>query len=423
MKKSYLTLFILIGISLSSLGQTNVQVDANDVVTSNNKLIIQTGYGQSFFTGHQLGGGYAFPDGIFRAIADNATGSSNYFFDGVKWNGSSYVTNFSIRADGQAYFAGNMGIGTTSPSAKLSVIGGSDATSLMSLGASSNADFSGSFSRSRLTVGNTAGASSALLFYGRNHSSNALEYKWEIGSDLFMNGANDLYFCNPLSPNVFPLYINSSGNLGVATTSPTSDFQVQEGCTKASIGEADGADLNFGTSYLGFNAARNTSLKQWTISTDQVHNGGGVIYSNILGEIYFAPVASTGATDQTLSDTDIKNKITFRVAADGVTYAKKIKVELTNWPDYVFKPAYSLMPLTDVKSYIDKNHHLPDMPSADQMEKNGLDLGEMNKLLTKKMEEMTLYLIEKDKEMKQQQEELKQLQEQVRQLIKAGSKN
>ena len=208
------------------------------------------------------------------------------------------------------------------------------------------------------------------------------------------------------------------GNVGIGTTNPLSLLQVDDGCTKASIGDASGSGLNWGTSYLGFNASR--SGTSWNISTDSQYNGGGVIYSNILGEIYFAPIPSTGTTDQTLSDTDIKNKITFRVSADGTTYAKKIKVELANWPDYVFKPTYSLMPLTDVKSYIDKNHHLPDMPSAEQVEKEGLDLGEMNKVLTKKVEELTLYLIglkaEKEEKEKEQQKQLTGQQQQIDEL-------
>ncbi len=203
------------------------------------------------------------------------------------------------------------------------------------------------------------------------------------------------------------------GNVGIGTTNPLSTLQVDDGCTKASIGDASGAALNYGTSYLGFNASRTAA--GWILNADTVHNGGGVMYTSINGDMYFAPIASTGSSNQTLSDTDIKNKITFRIAADGITYAKKIKVELTNWPDYVFKSKYTLMPLSDVKSYIDKNHHLPEMPSAEQVEKNGLDLGETNKLLTKKVEELTLYLIElkleKDKQIEALENRLKKIEQ------------
>ncbi|MBW4888467.1 hypothetical protein KXQ82_02020 [Mucilaginibacter sp. HMF5004] len=202
--------------------------------------------------------------------------------------------------------------------------------------------------------------------------------------------------------------VASSGNVGIGADNPLSLLQVDDGCTKASIGDASGAGLNWGTSYLGFNATRSDTT--WHINNDTHYNGGGVIYSNIYGDMYFAPIASTGTGNQTLTDSQIKNKITFRIAADGITYAKKVKVEATSWPDYVFHPKYTLKPLSEVKTYIDQNHHLPDMPSAEKVEKDGLDLGEMNKTLVKKVEELTLYLIEQNKRIEKLEEKLRSTQ-------------
>lgn len=85
------------------------------------------------------------------------------------------------------------------------------------------------------------------------------------------------------------------------------------------------------------------------------------------------------------------------LSVNGNIRAQEIKVETSGWPDYVFKPSYILPTLNEVKLYIDKNQHLPDMPSEKEVASNGINLGEMNKLLTKKIEELTLYLIEKDK--------------------------
>ena len=76
--------------------------------------------GEPTITGHELGAGYVYPDGIFKAITDNPTGSANYYFLGVTGN----ATNYTLRADGQAYFAGNVGIGTTGPGHALDVQGG-----------------------------------------------------------------------------------------------------------------------------------------------------------------------------------------------------------------------------------------------------------------------------------------------------------
>ena len=87
-----------------------------------------------------------------------------------------------------------------------------------------------------------------------------------------------------------------------------------------------------------------------------------------------------------------------KLAVNGNIRAKEIKVEATNWPDYVFSDHYELKPLSDVERYIDENGHLPEIPNAQEVEAEGVSLGEMNKLLLKKVEELTLHLIEKDKQ-------------------------
>lgn len=107
-------------VSIGTAQTKTVTADANDALNSNSKIVAQTSVGQVFFTGHQLGTGYAFPSaGIFRAWTDNPVGASNYFYDGVT-NGN---VNSSVRTDGKGYFAGKMGIGTTTPFVSLEVNG------------------------------------------------------------------------------------------------------------------------------------------------------------------------------------------------------------------------------------------------------------------------------------------------------------
>ncbi|WP_310559029.1 hypothetical protein, partial [Flavobacterium sp.] len=99
---------------------------------------------------------------------------------------------------------------------------------------------------------------------------------------------------------------------------------------------------------------------------------------------------------------------TFQVNANGLVYAHEVKVNLdVAWPDYVFEPTYKLRPLSEVKQFIIENKHLPNVPSAKEIEENGLNLGEGNKILLEKVEEMTLYMIQMEENLKKQEELLK----------------
>lgn len=100
---------------------------------------------------------------------------------------------------------------------------------------------------------------------------------------------------------------------------------------------------------------------------------------------------------------------TERLAVNGNIRAKEIKVEATGWPDFVFQKDYKISSLADLDRFIKLNKHLPGIPSAQDVKENGIELGEMNKLLLQKIEELTLHLIEKDKEIKA----LKNLEEKI----------
>jgi hypothetical protein len=79
---------------------------------------------------------------------------------------------------------------------------------------------------------------------------------------------------------------------------------------------------------------------------------------------------------------------------DGTIRARRVVAEQTNWPDYVFEKEHALMNLSDLRIYIAEHGHLPEVPSAEEVETNGLDLGELVKLQMQKIEELTLYILE-----------------------------
>ena len=95
------------------------------------------------------------------------------------------------------------------------------------------------------------------------------------------------------------------------------------------------------------------------------------------------------------------------LSVDGLILAKEIKVAIANthWADYVFEKDYKLMSLHDVENYIIVNKHLPEVPSTKDVEKNGVDVVETNAVLLKKIEELTLYLIEQNKRIEKLEKE------------------
>ncbi len=88
-----------------------------------------------------------------------------------------------------------------------------------------------------------------------------------------------------------------------------------------------------------------------------------------------------------------------RLTVKGKVHAEEVKVDMNvPGPDYVFEKDYNLATLKEIESYIKKNKHLPEVPSAKEMEANGVLLLEMNMLLLKKIEELTLYVIDQQKQ-------------------------
>ena len=91
------------------------------------------------------------------------------------------------------------------------------------------------------------------------------------------------------------------------------------------------------------------------------------------------------------------NNPTNALDVNGTVHAKEILVDLNGWPDYVFEDGYELRPLNEVAAYISDNGHLPDVPSAKDVHEKGVNLGQMDANLLRKIEELTLYMIELEK--------------------------
>jgi len=119
----------------------------------------------------------------------------------------------------------------------------------------------------------------------------------------------------------------------------------------------------------------------------------------------------------TLTCSDCANYRLF--VKDGVR-TEKVKVDIAStngWADYVFKDGYILKPLEEVEKFVSKNGHLPNIPSAAEMVRNGLDVAEMDAKLLEKIEELTLYSIDLNKKNKTLNDQIQQQQQAINRLL------
>lgn len=110
-----------------------------------------------------------------------------------------------------------------------------------------------------------------------------------------------------------------------------------------------------------------------------------------------------------------------KLAVEGSIGAREIKVEANGWSDFVFEDDYDLRTLEEVENYISKNKHLPGIPSDAEVTENGINLGKMNAKLLEKIEELTLYVIDMNNQMKSQTGRIERLEQENYKLKKEVS--
>jgi hypothetical protein len=113
----------------------------------------------------------------------------------------------------------------------------------------------------------------------------------------------------------------------------------------------------------------------------------------------------------------------YALSVNGKVACEEVLVEdLANWPDYVFAEDYKLMSIEELEKSIEKNKHLPGLPSAAEIEENGLMLGDMQKKLMEKVEELTLYTIQQGKMISELQQKMENLEKDNAKLRESISK-
>lgn len=147
----------------------------------------------------------------------------------------------------------------------------------------------------------------------------------------------------------------------------------------------------------------------------KVKNKGAIYAKNLSNQTSFELRNGTGKAIIVYANDGTK---IFQLEDDGLLRTREVRIDAATWADFVFDKNYQLPKLKDVAKYIDKNHHLPGIPSSQEIQTNGINVGEMQTLQMQKIEELTLYMIEMDKKMDAMQTEIDDLKAENKRLKK-----
>lgn len=310
--------------------------------------------------------------------------SGFYYYNGAAWtqlntgNNANYFT-----ASGNNIYnnnTANVGIGISNPADKFHVKGGV------------RIEPSGNFGGASLDVyAASTSDGSFISFYnefGATNSSAAIGY--DGGSEYLL-----------LSRGTANVFLKNTG-LGISNANPLTKLHV-----------SNGQDAGFGASSNGFMMNGLVTGPNLIIDDNEllVRNNGrkaDLYLQRDSGNLILCGQEQGAVGIGVSSGTSIPAG--YLLAVDGKILSEEVKVQLSqDWPDYVFDEKYQLLSLDGLRKYIAANKHLPNIPSAAEVQKNGIELGDMQKRMMEKIEELTLYIIQLEERQIQLQQQLQQL--------------
>jgi hypothetical protein len=270
------------------------------------------------------------------------------------------------------------------------------------------------------TLPNTAGNenqvlrlnNSGLLTWDDNDysNSNELQTLFFIGGDLSLSNGNtvNLSTLSGLwSENGLTDLFHTQNSVAIGSSTKIGNLNIYNGGPEPS--EINLTTANNGTSQINF-----SENSAGTLGMGWRYNGTGnrMELFTYLNAVDSDPHLSVSRSDGAVAIGGTKTKIGYKLSVDGKVVCEEVLVELdADWPDYVFANDYELRTIEALEDYIDKEKHLPGIAPASEIEENGIKIGEMQKNLMEKVEELSLYIIQLNKQNKKLQERISLLEE------------
>jgi hypothetical protein len=234
--------------------------------------------------------------------------------------------------------------------------------------------------------------------------------------------------------------LNNNGFVGIGTSSPNSVLEVKDPVALGAPAGSTAELARFGALTGNYSQLKiflnryadeggngwmtaSTRIQAWTDNVAQAYidfNPTNGTYGMAFGANSSEIMRITPAGNVLIGQTAQTNT-SYKLDVNGNARMNKVVVNTTG-ADYVFDPTYRLSPLPVVEKYIAAHHHLPDVASADQMKEQGLDVGDNQTVLLKKIEELTLYAIQQQHQIETQNKEMKTLRTEM-EIIKKSIKN
>jgi hypothetical protein len=238
-----------------------------------------------------------------------------------------------------------------------------------------------------------------------------------VSNPIWANGLNKIYtsYCSPI-------------NVGINTTAPQFELDVvgMSYSDKIKTGNRNAIENAVVNVFDATNSRDLMQLGLHSTSTGSIsdvrflvrHNGSVFIRCSDANN---ALEIRNGNGKAIVAYSNTGTKI-LQVENNGLLRTREIRIDAATWADFVFDKNYELPKLKDVAKYIEKNQHLPGIPSSNEIKENGINVGEMQTLQMQKIEELTLYMIEMDKKMDAMQSEIDNLKKENNQLKQTSTK-